>query len=129
MQKSVLRSVLVAAVVLAAHAQAASGPLTEAEIKKSIETAFTETYVDPVVWKITKIRCDFGPIKVGSQTQKQVQWGKAAEPVWPVKVVVKVTEYRGDAAYKTITRGEKSDDIFFFYKDAFGEWKFKTGSL
>lgn len=107
----------------------ASGPPTEAEVKKSIEKAFSETYVDPVVWKITKATCEFGPIKFGKQTSKQVQWGKAAEPVWPVKVEVKVTQFRGDKVYKTITRGSASDDIFLFYKDAFDEWKFKTGSL
>lgn len=109
--------------------RAASAPPTEAEIKKSIEKGFAETYVDPVVWKITKVKCDFGSVKIGSITQKQVQWGKSAEAVWPVKVVVTVTQYRGDAVYRTVTRGDKSDDVFFFYKDAFGDWSYKTGSL
>ena len=107
----------------------AGGPPTEAEVKQSIQKAFTETYVDPKVWKITRITCEFGPVRFGQQVQKQVQWGKSAEPVWPVKVEVKVTKYRGDQAYQTITRGDKSDDVFLFYKDAFGDWKFKTGSL
>lgn len=108
---------------------AASGPPSEAEIKKSIEKGFKEVYVDPVVWKITRITCEFGPIKIGKITRKQVQYGKMAEPVWPVKVEVTITEYRGDTPYKKVTRGNSESDIFLFYKDAFDEWKWKTGSL
>lgn len=108
---------------------AAPPPPNEAEIRKSIEKGFREVYVDPVVWKITRITCEFGPVKLGRITQKQVQYGKAAEPVWPVKVEVTITQYRGDTPYRKITRGTSDSDIFLFYKDAFDEWKWKTGSL
>lgn len=118
-----------AGLLLAIALPAASGPPAEADIKKSIDKAFSETYVDPKIWKVTRIACEFGPVKIGKQVLKQVQWGKAAEPVWPVKVLVKVTEFRGDQVYKVVTRGVTSDDVFFFYRDAFDDWRFKTGSL
>lgn len=108
---------------------AASGAPLDAEIKQSIEKGFTAVYVDPTVWRITKIRCEFGPAKVGKLMQKQVQYGKNAEPVWPVKIEVKVIQYKDGKEYKTVVRGVASDDVFFFYRDAFDEWQFKTGSL
>lgn len=56
MKQAVAMWIVLVGVLAATPLLAADRPPTEDAIKESIEKAFTQTYVDPVVWKITKIK-------------------------------------------------------------------------
>ena len=110
----------------------ATGPPTEAEIKATIEKAFKETYgQDYGGAKLKEVTITFPSApQIGSQTKTQVGRGEEARPVWPVKIPVKITvTYSNNPSSRNVERGVKSDDVFFFYKDAFNAWNFRTGSL
>ncbi len=110
----------------------ADAPPTEAEVKASIEKSFKETYgVDYGMAKFDKCTITFtGPAQIGTVVNKQTGRGEEAKPVWPVKIPVKIkVTYSNNATVRDLERGVKSDDVFFFYKDAFNAWNFRTGSL
>lgn len=118
------------ALFLGLVANAASAPPAEPEVRKAIEQAFNDVYRDGYkTYGVTRVDYSFSPAQFGRLTRRQMFYGKDAEPVWPVRVTVGITLFRGGSVYKTVERGAKSDDVFFFYRDAFNEWKFKTGSL
>ena len=118
-----------------ADASATGGPPTEAEIQATIERVFSEQYATDAASGATSagIELTFGSIQVGAQTQAQVEWGESARDVYPVRVPVTVRasyrNYPGAPAWeRTSERGVRSNDVFLFYRDPFGEWTFKTGS-
>jgi hypothetical protein len=110
--------------------QAAGAAPSEEEIKQAIERQFTETYLQNSGNAVAdKVSLGFGPIQVGSATQKAPEFG-ALKTVYPVKVTVTITvTYSNNPTVRTVTRGNRSDDVFLFYKDEFNAWTFKTGSL
>ncbi len=110
----------------------AAGPPSEAEIKATIEKSFKETYgADYGGANFDKVLITFpGPAQTGASVNKQMGRGEEARPVWPVKIPVKITvTYSNNPTVRNVERGVKSDDVFFFYKDAFNAWNFRTGSL
>jgi hypothetical protein len=109
-----------------------SGAPTEAEIKTTIEKSFKETYgVDYGGAKFDKVAITFsGPPQIGASVSKQMGRGEDARTVWPVKIPVKIkVTYSNNSTVRDLERGVKSDDVFFFYKDGFDAWNFRTGSL
>jgi hypothetical protein len=105
---------------------------TEAEVKETIEKKFTENYAsDYGNAKFDKVRIEFtGPVQVGRQVKKEVNSTDGVQSVWPVKAPVKITvTYSNNPSVRTVQRGVKSDDVFFFYRDAFDAWTFRTGSM
>ena len=106
------------------------GPPTEAQIKAAIEKDFKETYgVDYGGAKFDKVTITFpGSPQIGASVNKQMGRGEEARPVWPVKVPVKIkVTYSNNSTVRDLDRGVKSDDVFFFYKDSFDAWNFRTG--
>src|SRR4051812_14023931 len=109
----------------------ASAP-TDAEIKATIEKSFKETYgVDYGMAKFDKVTITFsGAPQIGGVVNKQMGRGEDAQPVWPVKIPVKIkVTYSNNSTVRDLERGVKSDDVFFFFRDAFGAWNFRTGPL
>src|SRR3954462_7455953 len=104
------------------------GPAT-AEVQATIKKQFGEIYgTDNGGAKFDKITFEFGPTKVGAKGEHQVEYGSANPNVWPVRTVVKmVVTYSNNPTKDETTFGEKQDETFFFYKDSFGDWTFKTG--
>jgi len=108
------------------------GAPTESEIKQTIEKSFRETYgVDYGMAKFDKVTITFPAApQVGAVVNKQMGRGEEARPVWPVKVPVKIkVTYSNNSTVRDLERGVKADDVFFFFKDAFNAWNFRTGSL
>ena len=110
--------------------QAAGAAPSEEEIKQTIERHFTETYLQNSGNAVAdKVSLAFGPIQVGGATQKAPESG-TLKTVYPVKVTVTITvTYSNNPTVRTVTRGNRSDDVFLFYKDELNAWTFKTGSL
>ncbi len=121
--------------VLLAGASACGGPdfppPSEAEVRETIEAAFTETYlVDDLNAVADRISFDFGAIQVGEVVRKQMGLGEEARPVYPVKAPVDITvTYSNNPTVRRVERGDMRNDVFFFYRDGFGEWTFRTGSM
>lgn len=100
---------------------AVSGVPTDEEIKEALRNKFIGDYDMPTN---RVLRFAVGPIRKGQPVLQQIVCGAEAQPVIPVKAtVVMQTQALG-----TVVRGEKPDDIFYFYKDGFGDWAFKPGT-
>jgi len=110
---------------------AASGKPSDDDIKATIKRIFGATYgVDNGGAKFDHLDFTFGTIQVGGVTQKQIGAGEAARDVYPVKVEVDIdVHYSNNPTVQHAVRGTQPSDVFFFYKDTFGEWQFRTGSL
>lgn len=104
-------------------------PPTEAEVKQTVQIFLTEVYGKNDGGAVFKdITLDFGAIEVGKVMQKQMDVGGVTRSVYPVKVPVKITvTFSNNPTIHTWQRGERSDDVFFFYKDGFDKWTFRTG--
>lgn len=100
------------------------------EVRATIKKTFGDIYgVDSFAAKFDHIVFHIGAISVGGLTQKAVGAG-VPQPVYPVKVQVDMDiYYSNNSEIDHHRRGDKPDDVFFFYKDTFGAWQFKTGSL
>ncbi len=62
--------------------------------------------------------------------RKQMGLGEEARPVYPVKAPVDITvTYSNNPTVRRVERGDMRNDVFFFYRDGFGEWTFRTGSM
>ena len=119
---------------ITAHAADEKKPLdppTPAAVKKILDTYYREEWGKD--WgnaKVEKLTVDITEPKIGALMEKQMGRGQLARPVYPAKAVVKiVVKYVGNAKPKEQTIGAGDGDAFFFYKNAFDEWTFKTGSL
>ena len=111
--------------------QGSGGAPTTSEIEETIKRTFTDTYgVDNGGAKFDTIDFKFGTPTVGDVTDKQVKSGAPAQPTYPVKIQVDITvNYSNNPSSRHVTRGTANDDVFFFYKDSFGDWQVRTGSL
>jgi hypothetical protein len=113
------------------HVSSGSGDCpSEEEVRETIDRKFHDLYFQDYGFaKVANVTIDVGPITMGNTTLKQVEYGKDAQPVCPVRTVVHVhVTYSNNPSDRDLTRGDKSDDMFFFYKDSFDQWTFKTGS-
>ena len=102
---------------------------SEDEIKATIKAKFDEVYFNnsaKTIWNVESVEYEFGPIKVGSTAKKQMGRGEEAREVYPVKVKVTIKQTRKDGEVRTTERGVEGE-IFFFFKDGFDEWDFRTG--
>lgn len=106
-------------------------PPTEAEVRQAIETSFTETYLVRDFNAIPdRIAFEFGEIRIGDVVEKQMGLGEEARPVHPVKAPLDLTvTYSNNPTVRKVERGKAQNDVFFFYRDGFGEWTFRTGSM
>lgn len=106
-------------------------PPTPEEVKKTLNAYYKEQYSKD--WgnaKVEKITVDITEPKIGEVTERQMNRGKLAQPVYPARAVVKISvKYIGSEKVYDTTIGEGSSAVFFFYKNAFKEWTFKTGDL
>jgi hypothetical protein len=103
---------------------------TETEIRETIERVFHETYYQDYGFaKVASATFEISNIQIGKSTLVQVEYGKDAQPVIPVRAIVKVhVTYSNNSSDRNVTRGESTDDTFLFYRNAFGKWTFKTGA-
>jgi hypothetical protein len=99
---------------------AASETPTDQEIKKALAEKLIGDYDMPTNRVLSFA---VGAIRKGQTMLQQVVCGAPAQPVIPVKVIV-VMETQ---ALGQVVRGEEPDDIFYFYKDGFGDWSVKLG--
>jgi hypothetical protein len=106
-------------------------PPTSAIVKKVLEASYrAEWGKDWGNAKAEKLSVDVTEPKIGEVIMRQLRRGQLAQPVHPAKAVVTiVVKYVGNDKPKTQVLGAGDGDVFLMYKDAFGEWTFKTGSL
>jgi len=102
---------------------------SEAEVKAALTRYITVDYWSAGqrdIWKIKSVSdFSFGPVKFGNIVKKQVEYGKPAEDVCPVRVEYSFTTENQGGEKKQTKMGENQTQLF--YKDAFGDWVFKTG--
>ena len=97
---------------------------TEEEIKVAIhkvEHAIWASQTNKEVWKVKDMKHEIKSITLANETtEKQMDYGRQAITVYPVKVVyTRVTDYE----HKEATREEiGGDGVWYLYKDAFGQW-------
>jgi|CXWL01.1.fsa_nt_gi hypothetical protein len=113
----------------ACAAQSADCP-SEAEVQKALQTYITEDFWSPgerETWKITDVSgFEFGAMKTGKIIQKQVEYGKNAQDVCPIRVEYSFKATHADGRVDTTEKGKGETQLF--YRDAFDEWTFKTQS-
>jgi hypothetical protein len=106
-------------------------PPTEPEIKEAVQTFFTEVYgKNNGGAEFKDISFEFGSADVGNMMSSPME--RNGEPVdfYPVRIPVVITvTYSNNPTVEVTRRGERTDDVFFFYKDGFDKWTFRTGRL
>lgn len=111
-----------------------AGPAAALECPSSeeVNTALKQ-YVEVVfwspserdTWKITDVSgFDFGPMKTGKILQKQVEYGRSAQDVCPVRVEYSFNVTHADGRVETTSKGK--GEALLFYRDAFDDWTFKV---
>jgi len=102
---------------------------SEAEVVKALKNYIETEFWSPSqrdTWKITDVSgFEFGPMKTGNIIQKQVEYGKTAQDVCPVRIEYWFKATHADGRVDTTTKGK--GETFLFYQDAFDEWTFKVG--
>ncbi len=102
---------------------------SEAEVRAALTKYITVDYWSTGqrdIWKIRSVSdFSFGPMKVGKIIQKQVEYGKAAEDVCPIRMEYSFGTESQSGEKKQTKMG--ANQTMLFYKDAFGDWTFKTG--
>lgn len=71
------------------------------------------------------VEYEFGAISIGSPVKKQMGRGEEARDVYPVRVKVVVKQTNKDGNVRTTERGIDGE-TFYFFKDGFDEWDFRT---
>jgi hypothetical protein len=109
---------------------AAIGCPSQDEVNAALETYITTEFWNPTerdTWKITDVSgFEFGAIKTGRIIQKQVEYGRSAEDVCPVRVEYSFVVTHADGRAETTTKGK--GETHLFYLNAFDEWVFKVSS-
>jgi len=118
---------IAALIVLAPQAQALDCP-DEAAVHARLEKYITTEFWSPGerdTWKITDVSgFEFGAMKTGHVIQKQVEYGRSAQDVCPVRVEYSFKVSHADGRVETTTKG--TGETFLFYLDGFDEWTFKV---
>ena len=95
----------------------------QASIRKNLETNVwndTERYI----WKVAGLSdFAFGPMQTGHVIQKQVEYGKNAQDVCPVRIDLSYKLAHADGKVDAKTDNGKT---YLFYRNGFDEWVFKT---
>ena len=109
------------------------GAPTQDDVEKAITDTFKENYKEPWMKSTDVIKVEFSELKIAPKTKRMgIQSSSKYDPgtfVYPVKVKVKISVDRGQNGIDVKERGVSKYDSFFFYKDSFGAWTFKTGAL
>jgi hypothetical protein len=117
-----------------AQARAATkgtGPLTEEDVKATLEESLTAAYQNHFYGVKNKVTFEWiGPIKIGAAELRP----QARGACYPVKLRVKVTATDPrDGNRSTVERGVQASigpytkkEIFCFFRDGFGEWTYGT---
>lgn len=104
--------------------------ISEAEVVGSLTAYFSDFYRTnaprPFV-EVSKVDVKVSNVQIGNKEEKQLQYGKLAEEIWPVRAEVEITIHyaQADVPADTIIRGAKSKvgrEGFAFHKNGFGEW-------
>ncbi len=107
-----------------------SGCPSEDEIRKSITHNVVDITWDAGerdIWKVADVSgFEFGPMQAGHVIDKQVEWGKPAQPVCPVRFTYKYRITGMDGSVKQREEGVNATHLF--YRNAFDEWVFKVES-
>lgn len=78
-------------------------------------------------WKITDVSgFTFGAMKAGRIIDKQVEYGRPAEPVCPVRIEYSFKVSHADGRVETTSKGK--NETHLFYLNGFDEWVFKVSS-
>jgi hypothetical protein len=103
---------------------------SDEEVKKSITHNVADITWDAGerdIWKVADVSgFQFGPMKAGRLVDKQVEWGKPAQPVCPIRVEFGYKITGRDGSVKDKQEGE--NQTYLFYRNAFDEWVYKTES-
>jgi len=106
-------------------------PPTPAEVTRTLDAYYRETWGKD--WgnaKVEKLTVTITEPRIGKPIEKQMGRGELARPVYPARAVVTiVVKYAGNDKPKETVIGGGNGDAFFFYKNAFDEWTFRTGSM
>ena len=109
------------------------GAPTQDDVEKAITDTFKENYKEPWMKSTDVIKVEFSELKIAPKTKRMgIQSSSKYDPgtfVYPVKVKVKISVDRGSNGIDVKERGVSKYDNFFFYKDDFGAWTFKTGAM
>lgn len=100
----------------------------EAAVQAALQKYITTEFWSPgerETWKITDVSgFQFGALKTGHIIQKQVEYGKSAQDVCPVRVEYSFKVTHADGRVETTNKGV--GETFLFYLDGFDEWTFKV---
>lgn len=100
----------------------------EAEVHAALTRYINTDYWSPSkrdTWKIKSVsNFSFGPMKVGNTVKKQVEWGKAAQEVCPVRLEYSFAVEHNDGRKEVTQMGVNKTHLF--YRDPFNDWIFKT---
>ncbi|MSP95586.1 MAG: hypothetical protein EXR00_09985 [Alphaproteobacteria bacterium] len=112
----------------AAAAAANTNCPTQAQVQAALTKYINVDYWTPAqrdIWKIKTVSpLNLGPVQFGRISQKQVEYGKMAQDVCPVRVVYSFGTESVAGEKKETKMGENKTNLF--YKNPFDEWVFKT---
>lgn len=99
----------------------------QAAVEAALTRYITKDYWNQTerdTWKITDVSgFQFGPMKAGRIIQKQVEWGRSAEAVCPVRIEYSFQVTHADGRVERTPMGV--DKTHLFYLDGFDEWTFR----
>ena len=107
----------------------ADKPPTEQEVIDAISKARADSWTGSAAWPTDRVETKVTGIQFGGKVQKQVGYGEPAREVWAVKAKAASKVYLKNGTVKDDVQEMKSGEAYFFYRDAFGAWAFKWGSL
>lgn len=113
----------------APHASTASCP-DQGQVQAALQAYIENTFWSPSqreTWKITDVSgFTFGAMKAGRIIDKQVEYGRPAEPVCPVRIEYSFKVSHADGRVETTSKGK--NETHLFYLNGFDEWVFKVSS-
>ena len=134
MNQSALRGAFAAAAafVLASCGSGDGGDSDACPAQADVELAITHHVTDEswseterYIWKVSDVTgFKFGAIKAGHVIDKQVEYGRSAEPVCPIRVEYDYVIKKMDGT--TEAKHDGAGTTYLFYRNGFDEWVFKT---
>lgn len=103
-------------------------PLSEAEVVSALTDSFSAFYKTsaPRSVPVSKVDVKVSNIQIGKIIQHQLQYGKLAEDIYPVRAEVEISiHYTQNVGPDKVVRGAKSSigrEGFAFFKNGFDEW-------
>jgi len=100
----------------------------QADVEKSIthhvaDESWSQT--ERYIWKVSDVTdFRFGAIKTGHVIEKQIEYGRSAEPVCPIRVEFDYSVKKLDGTSEA--KHDGAGTTYLFYRNGFDEWVFKT---